>query len=309
MPEWRHLSAALRRARRPRSGASACASTSEGRTTTCGRARRTGRIFGVVHGEGARRKAAARSPRRRCRPSPVRGSCAWSLNGAGQRSNRRPTASGSLVGQGAPPRSLPVHRPPSGGGGADPRDPGDAGLDLVAVEGAHEPGQAPRSPTGWPWRSRGTRVVLPRSGLARCHGVTCNAPGLIDAGYRGELTVLMVNPGQEAVPGPRRRPDRPAGDRPGRRWRRRSRWTSCRPLDGRGEGGFGSTGGLAPAGRRLRRAIGRGVGRLLQGVVERRQGDGADRCGGRGPIGSRCRRSRGSSAAAGRGGRCRSPGR
>ena len=37
-------------------------------------------------------------------------------------------------------------------------------------------------------------MVLPRSGLAANHGVTClNAPGLIDSGYRGEVQVVLVN--------------------------------------------------------------------------------------------------------------------
>ena len=41
-------------------------------------------------------------------------------------------------------------------------------------------------------------LVLPRSGLAMRHGVTVlNAPGLIDAGYRGEIKVLLINHGRE----------------------------------------------------------------------------------------------------------------
>jgi dUTP pyrophosphatase len=75
---------------------------------------------------------------------------------------------------------------------------GDAGLDLVArhaVELAAGGGRAV-VPTGIavaiPDGYAG--FVQPRSGLARDHGVTClNTPGLIDAGYRGELQVLLVN--------------------------------------------------------------------------------------------------------------------
>lgn len=75
---------------------------------------------------------------------------------------------------------------------------GDAGLDLVAVEektlGARggramvATGLAVAIPPGF------AGLVLPRSGLASRHGVTCaNAPGLIDAGYRGEILVALVN--------------------------------------------------------------------------------------------------------------------
>jgi len=75
---------------------------------------------------------------------------------------------------------------------------GDAGLELVAREGAivarHggralvPTGIAVAVPVGW------AGFVMPRSGLALSHGVTVlNAPGVIDAGYRGELKVLLVN--------------------------------------------------------------------------------------------------------------------
>ena len=75
---------------------------------------------------------------------------------------------------------------------------GDAGLDLVAREDvivARHGGRAliPTGiavavPVGW------AGFVMPRSGLALSHGVTVlNAPGVIDAGYRGELKVLLVN--------------------------------------------------------------------------------------------------------------------
>jgi dUTP pyrophosphatase len=74
---------------------------------------------------------------------------------------------------------------------------GDAGLDLYACESAHiGPGERWSIGTGVaveiPDGHAG--LVLPRSGLAKKHGITLvNAPGLIDSGYRGELRVLLLN--------------------------------------------------------------------------------------------------------------------
>lgn len=74
---------------------------------------------------------------------------------------------------------------------------GDAGLDLRAnVDRVIEPGERALLPTGLavaiPPGYAG--LVLPRSGLASRHGLTlANAPGLIDAGYRGEITLAVVN--------------------------------------------------------------------------------------------------------------------
>jgi dUTP pyrophosphatase len=76
--------------------------------------------------------------------------------------------------------------------------PGDAGADLVARHSIVLRARGGRAlvPTGVavaiPLGYAG--LVLPRSGLALRHGVTClNTPGLIDAGYRGELQVILVN--------------------------------------------------------------------------------------------------------------------
>jgi dUTP pyrophosphatase len=75
--------------------------------------------------------------------------------------------------------------------------PGDAGLDLRAAEPAKVgPGERVMIPTGLavaiPHGHAG--LVLPRSGLASKQGLTlANAPGLIDAGYRGEVRVLLLN--------------------------------------------------------------------------------------------------------------------
>jgi dUTP pyrophosphatase len=82
--------------------------------------------------------------------------------------------------------------------------PGDAGADLVAREPVMLEPRGGRAlvPTGiaiaLPDGYAG--FVLPRSGLAMRHGVTClNTPGLIDAGYRDELKVLLINTDPETA--------------------------------------------------------------------------------------------------------------
>lgn len=80
---------------------------------------------------------------------------------------------------------------------------GDAGFDLYAIEEARlEPGARIDVGTGIavaiPARHAG--LILPRSGLALRHGIALvNAPGLIDAGYRGELRVLLLNTDRDEV--------------------------------------------------------------------------------------------------------------
>lgn len=75
--------------------------------------------------------------------------------------------------------------------------PGDAGADLVAAEAVRlEPGERALVGTG-------VRIalpdgyaafVVPRSGLAAKHGITVvNSPGTVDAGYRGEIKVCLLN--------------------------------------------------------------------------------------------------------------------
>ena len=122
--------------------------------------------------------------------------------------------------------------------------PASAGVDLRASEGCVIPsGGRALVPTG-------LRIALPegyeaqvrpRSGLALEHGVTLpNSPGTIDADYRGEIGVILMNLGQE-----------PFVVEPGDRIAQmvvapvtRVAWSEVEELDAteRGEGGFGSTG-------------------------------------------------------------------
>jgi dUTP pyrophosphatase len=80
--------------------------------------------------------------------------------------------------------------------------PGDAAFDLSCLEAfSLLPGERAMVRTGvaiaLPDGYAG--LVLPRSGLAFRHGVTCaNSPGLVDPNYRGELMVILINLGGEA---------------------------------------------------------------------------------------------------------------
>lgn len=124
--------------------------------------------------------------------------------------------------------------------------PGSAGVDLLAAietpltlapgaRAAVPTGLAIALPEGW------EAQVRPRSGLALEHGLTVlNAPGTVDADYRGEIKVILVNLGERAVTVER-----------GRRIAQlvvapvaRLEWdeVSSLPPSARGAGGFGSTG-------------------------------------------------------------------
>jgi dUTP pyrophosphatase len=80
--------------------------------------------------------------------------------------------------------------------------PGDAGLDLFAAVDVDIPaGETRLVGTGLaielPPGTEGQ--IRPRSGLALRHGITVlNAPGTIDAGYRGEVGILLINHGRQA---------------------------------------------------------------------------------------------------------------
>jgi dUTP pyrophosphatase len=123
--------------------------------------------------------------------------------------------------------------------------PGDAGLDLTSnVDVVVGPGERALVPTGLavaiPEGHAG--LVLPRSGLASRHGLTlANAPGLIDSGYRGEVTCSVVNL-DRALPVKIARGDRIAQLVVVPLAAVEPTWVDELPSSKRGKGGFGSTG-------------------------------------------------------------------
>jgi dUTP pyrophosphatase len=126
--------------------------------------------------------------------------------------------------------------------------PGDAGADLVTtVDVTLAPGERAKVPTGVSIALPDGYVALihPRSGLAAASGISIvNAPGTVDAGYRGEIEVLLVNLD------PRRSVTLRRGDRIAQvvfQQVARARFIEVEDLPGsdRGDGGYGSTGGIS----------------------------------------------------------------
>lgn len=123
---------------------------------------------------------------------------------------------------------------------------GDAGMDLSSVEAVTvEPGEIVAVHTGLAFAipSGYVGLVHPRSGLASRGLTVANAPGTIDAGYRGEVKVLLVNLGKEPF-------EVAQGDRIAQLVIQEVAFlplTETASLDdtSRGAGGFGST-GVAP---------------------------------------------------------------
>jgi dUTP pyrophosphatase len=124
--------------------------------------------------------------------------------------------------------------------------PGDAGADLTArIDVTLQPGERALVPTGISIALPNGYVALvhPRSGLAIKHGVTMvNSPGTVDAGFRGELQIILINHDpKEAITFKR-------GDRIAQlviQQVERANFVEVESLPGsdRGAGGFGSTGG------------------------------------------------------------------
>ena len=122
---------------------------------------------------------------------------------------------------------------------------GDAGADIVSrIDITLQPGERALVPTGIALALPDGYVALvhPRSGLAIKHGVTMvNAPGTVDAGFRGELQCILINHD------PRESVSFKRGDRIAQLIFQKVERAEFVEVDvlpgsGRGEGGFGSTG-------------------------------------------------------------------
>ena len=128
--------------------------------------------------------------------------------------------------------------------------PGDAGADLLTtVDVTLAPGERAMVPTGIAIAlpEGYAAFVHPRSGLAARHGLSIvNAPGTVDAGYRGEIKVMLVNHDpRESIE--LRRGDRIAQLVVQRVERARFSEVGELPDSVRGVGGYGSTGGFGPS--------------------------------------------------------------
>ena len=125
--------------------------------------------------------------------------------------------------------------------------PGDAGADLLTtVDVSLAPGERALVPTGVVIALPEGYVALvhPRSGLAARHGLSIvNTPGTIDAGYRGEIKVMLINH-DRTLPIELRRGDRIAQLVIQRFERARFIEVGELPDSVRGSGGYGSTGGF-----------------------------------------------------------------
>jgi dUTP pyrophosphatase len=133
--------------------------------------------------------------------------------------------------------------------------PGDAGADLATtVDVRLAPGERAMVPTGLSIALPAGYVafVHPRSGLAaRCGISIVNAPGTVDAGYRGEVKVMLINL-DPAEPVTLRRGDRIAQLVVQRVERARFVEVERLPGSDRGDGGYGSTGGFETNASRAR---------------------------------------------------------
>ena len=128
--------------------------------------------------------------------------------------------------------------------------PGDAGADLrTRIDFELQPGERALIPTGVSLALPAgyAAFVHPRSGLAAKHGITVvNSPGTVDAGYRGEIAVTLLNTDPDASLSFRR------GDRIAQLVIQKVEHAAFvkvqeLPDSVRGAGGFGSTGGFTPS--------------------------------------------------------------